>query len=86
MDLNSMIELAGTMGISLTAQQLQDLSLKSPLDALIKNVDMQQGRVYFRGGSGDDDIANDGSAKPMSPDQARKTVDNMAKRAAKKDL
>jgi len=75
------LKLAQNMQIPLTADQLRNLSQQPPLSNLIINIegDDETGRVIFKGG---DDIPN----SEMSVDQARATVDNMAKRAAKKGI
>ena len=74
------LSLAQDMGISMTDSQLRTLVQQPPLDSIIDNVegDETTGRVLFRG-SGE---IGAGTEK-MSPDQARRTVDSMAKRAAK---
>lgn len=77
------INIAKGMGISMTDSQLRDLVQQPPLDAIIDNVegDSQTGRILFRGST---EVG--GPGEEMTPDQARQTVDSMAKRAAKKDL
>ena len=77
----SFISLANNMGISLTAQQLKDQSLLPPLGNIIDSVeidpnDPESGTVYFKGA---EEKTPDGDT--MTVDQARKTVDSMAKRA-----
>lgn len=73
------LQLANNQGISLTVDKLKDLSTKSPLNNLIQDVQGDaNGEVIFKG----DDAVTD----TMTVDQARKTVDTMAKRAAKKGL
>jgi hypothetical protein len=70
--------LASGMGINLTADQLKELSLVPPLSNLIADVqgDDQTGEVIFKGA--------EEPAPNMSVDQARDTVNSMAKRAASK--
>jgi len=81
-DLSAFLSLAANMGISMTGQQLKDMSLIPPLSNLIDDIELDEinpedGTIYFKGA---------GAAEPaqMSVDQARKTVDSMAKRASKK--
>lgn len=73
---DAFIKLAANMGISLTKQQLIAQAGQPPLNNLIANI--QDDEIIFQGS----EIAND----TMTVDQARKTVDSMAKRAAKKGL
>jgi hypothetical protein len=77
----SFLNLASNMGISLTVDQLKDLSQQLPLKNVIANVegDAVTGKVLFKGSD------DEGSAQ-MSVDQARNTVDSMAKRAAQQGL
>lgn len=70
------LKLAANQGISLTKDSLMDLSVKPPLNSLIQNI--QGDEVIFKG---DEQVSD-----TMSVDQARKTVDSMAKRAAKKGI
>jgi len=78
--MQSFINLANSMGISMTADQLRALSQQPPLNNIISNIDGddQTGVVVFKGA--------EAPADDMSVDQARQTVDQMAKRAAKKGL
>lgn len=76
------IELARNQGISLTVDQLKDMIQRPPLNNIIADVtgDENDGEIIFQGsdiGAGD---------QTMTVDQARDTVDRMAKRAAKKGL
>ena len=77
------ISLARNQGISLTGDQLRDLAQQPPLNGIIVAVkgDDNSGEVIFKG-------AEETEAQPdtMSVDQARATVDKMAKRAANKRL
>lgn len=73
---DAFLKLASDMGISITKQQLIDLIQRPPLDNLI--ADVQDDKVVFKGS---EDLPD-----TMSVDQARATVDSMAKRAAKKGL
>ncbi len=74
------LKLAQSMQIPLTADQLRELSQQPPLSNIIANIegDDETGKVIFRGENGDAV-----SGTEMSVDQARKTVDSMAKRAIK---
>jgi hypothetical protein len=71
---SAFMKLANSMGISLTIDQLVDLSQQPPLSNIIANVEGDT--VVFRG-------ADSQPADGMTVDQARATVDSMAKRAAK---
>jgi len=82
-DLKSFINLANSMGISLTGSQLKDQSLLPPLSNVIDNIeidpaDPESGTIYFKGSE-----VKTPDAKTMSVDQARDTVNKMAKRANK---
>ena len=76
------LKLANAQGISLTAQQLKDQSQLPPLSNIIEKIEIDPanpaaGTIYFKG-------AEVGPGpETMSVDQARKTVDKMAKRAGK---
>jgi hypothetical protein len=59
------------MGISITADQLTQLSQREPLSNVITSVN--NGEIVFKG---DED-----PSETMTVDQARDTVDRMAKRA-----
>lgn len=77
------INLAQSMQIPLTISQLKDLSQQPPLSNLISNIEGDDDepstvKIKFR--------ANDSKPETMTVDQARDTVDSMAKRAAKRDL
>lgn len=78
--IQSFIKLANSMGISMTPDQLRTLSQQPPLNNIIVNIDGddQTGTVVFKG--------EEQPVGDMSVDQARQTVDQMAKRAAKKGL
>jgi len=84
MDLAAFLDLAKNMGISMAGQQLKDLSLLPPLSNIIANVEIdpanpKSGKVYFQGA--EQPGTND--AGTMTVDQARDTVNKMAKRANK---
>jgi hypothetical protein len=68
---DAFIKLAANMGISITADRLADMVQRPPLNNLIANVEGQV--ITFQGG----DTVSD----TMTVDQARQTVDSMAKRA-----
>ena len=74
----SFLKLANNMGISLTDDQLRNLIQQPPLSELIANVegDADTGTITFKG--------SEEVAPNMSVDQARETVNTMAKRAASK--
>ena len=78
--IQAFLNLAHGMGISLTADQLRTLIQQPPLNNIIANVegDDATGTVVFRGAEAVTDT--------MNVDQARATVDSMAKRAAKRGL
>jgi hypothetical protein len=82
------INMAAGLGISITPDQLKDMSQREPLKSMIQNVtgDDQghQGEVIFRGSTADSE--SDQDQAEMTPDQAQQTVDAMSKRAALKDL
>jgi hypothetical protein len=71
------------MNISLTMDQLKTFAQQPPLSNLIANVegDGATGLITFRGAE-DDQVAG----AEMTVDQARKTVDSMAKRATRKGI
>ena len=77
------LKLAKNMQISLTGDQLRELIQQPPLSNIIANIegDDETGQVIFRG-EGGDTVAG----AEMSVDQARDTVDSMAKRAAQKGI
>lgn len=81
--LPTFIRLAHDMGISVTANSLRNMMATPPLDGLIQDVqgDDKDGKVLFTG-------YQDPQASPekMSVDQARATVNSMAKRATSKSL
>lgn len=70
-------KLAGNMGISITPDRLAQMALQPPLDGIIANVEGDT--ITFQG-------ADTVSATTMTVDQARQTVDSMAKRVAKKAM
>jgi hypothetical protein len=68
------LELANNMGVSLTDDQLRNLIQQPPLSELI--ADVTDSEVVFKGAVED--------APNMTVDQARDTVNTMAKRALNK--
>jgi len=74
---SAFINLARQQGMSLTVDQLKELIQKPPLSNLIADVqgDSTNGTVVFKG----EDVGP--TADTMTVDQARQTVDSMAKRA-----
>jgi hypothetical protein len=78
MPVSSFLDLANNMGISLTDDQLRNLVQQPPLSEIIANIegDADTGTITFKGA---DEVAPN-----MSVDQARDTVNTMAKRAASK--
>ena len=78
MPISSFLDLANNMGISLTDDQLRNLAQQPPLSEIIANIegDTDTGTIVFKGA---DEVAPN-----MSVDQARDTVNTMAKRALNK--
>jgi hypothetical protein len=78
MPVSSFLELANNMGISLTDDQLRNLIQQPPLSEIIVNIegDSDTGTITFKG--------SEEVAPNMSVDQARDTVNTMAKRALNK--
>lgn len=78
MPVSSFIDLANNMGIGITDDQLRTLVQQPPLSELIANIegDADTGTITFKGA---EEVAPN-----MSVDQARDTVNTMAKRAASK--
>lgn len=72
------LQLAQNMGISLSQSQLASMSQQTPLSALISNVEPD--KITFKGAEPEVDDSD------MNTDQARATVDKMAKRAASKGV
>lgn len=78
----SFLQLASNMGISLSPAQLKDMIQRPPLQNVIADVTGDDsdldgpGEVVFQGGE-----TQTGDGTVMTPDMARLTVDNMAKRA-----
>ena len=74
--INSFINLAKDMGVSLTDSQLRAMISQPPLSNIITNV--TDNEVMFKG--------SEQEVGGMSVDQARNTVDSMAKTAMKRGL
>lgn len=74
--LSAFVDLAQNMGISVTADSLKTLIRTAPLNSVIADIKggRNDGRVIFKGSTSQN---ND----TMSVDQARNTVEKMAKRA-----
>lgn len=79
--IRSYIDLAKDLGIPLTKDQLVTMSSQPPLNSMISNIegDSNTGMITFGN-------ENNEPKDTMSVDQARATVDKMAKRAAKDKL
>ena len=76
---DAFVKLADSIGVPVTKGQLIDLIDMPPLNSLISNI---EGETISFGNQ--QDTADD--VDTMSVDQARQTVDSMAKRAAKKTI
>jgi hypothetical protein len=78
MPASSFIYLANNMGVGITDDQLRNLVQQPPLSEIIANIegDAETGVITFKG--------SEEVAPNMSVDQARDTVNTMAKRAASK--
>lgn len=78
--IQTFLNLAQAQGISLTGDRLRELAKQPPLNNMIMDVqgDDQTGQIIFKG--------EDVGPANMSVDQARATVDQMAKRATNKRL
>jgi hypothetical protein len=77
---NAFINMARAQGISLGVAQLKNLAQQPPLNNFIANIDgdNQTAQIIFKGAEPEVDDSD------ITPDQARSTVDKMAKRAASK--
>jgi hypothetical protein len=77
---NAFVNMARNKGISISVAQLRNLAQQPPLNNFITNVDgdNQNAQIVFKGAEPEVDDSD------MTPDQARSTVDKMAKRAANK--
>lgn len=73
---DAFIKLAANNGISLTPDQLMTMSQQPPLNGVIQNIEGNE--IIFAGSEEPMDT--------MTQQQAELTVDQMAKRAAKKSL
>ena len=74
---DTFIGLARDMGIALTASQLRDLASQEPLNNIIANIEGDE--IIFQGS----EEYVPGADDTMTTDQARDTVNRMAKRALK---
>ena len=77
--INTFLSMAHNMGVIITVDQLRDLSQQPPLDNLIHNVTNNE--VVFKGAG-----QSDAEVDTMTVDQAKDTVEKMAKRALPNDL
>ena len=75
-DVTTFINMADNMGVNITVDQLRDMASQEPLKNVILNVTDDQ--VVLKG-AGEGETVSD----TMTVDQAEKTVEKMAKRAAK---
>jgi division protein CdvB (Snf7/Vps24/ESCRT-III family) len=76
MSIDAFLNMAQNMGVVLSAQELYDASVASPLNELIDEVNLDTNQIVFSGGPKQQEPA-------MSVDKARDTVNKMAKRASK---
>ena len=74
MNVDTFVSLAHENGINMTAERLETLSVQPPLNNIIDSI--QNGEIIWKGSQ----TPQSGDQK-MSVDQARKTVNQMAKRA-----
>ncbi len=74
MSVSSFVKLAQENGINMTPDRLETLSVQPPLNNVIDSI--QNGEIIWKGM----EVPNQGG-DTMSVDQARKTVNQMAKRA-----
>jgi len=70
------IDLAQSMGVNVTAQNLSDMINREPLSNLLEPLEPNSGIVRFKG--------NTEATTGMSVDQAREVVDSNAKAALKR--
>jgi hypothetical protein len=70
--IDAFVNMAQSMGLNLSKENIRDLAEKPPLNNVIVNITDDE--VIFTG-------ANSASADTMTVDQAEKTVEKMAKRA-----
>lgn len=75
-NIDTFINMAANMGVNITVDQLRDMASQVPLKNVILNVTDNQ--VVLKG-AGEGETVSD----TMTVDQAEKTVEKMAKRAAK---
>jgi len=78
MNVDTFINIAQDNGINMTPDRLMMMAAQPPLSNVIDNI--QNDEIIWKGSK----ISNDENT--MTVDQARQTVDSMAKRAAKKGL
>jgi len=75
MSVDAFVNIARDNGVNMTADRLQVLAVQPPLNNIIDSI--QNGEIVWKGSQ---TPAQPGAPK-MSVDQARKTVNQMAKRA-----
>jgi len=76
MNVKTFVNLAHELGINLSPEQLETMAVQPPLNNVIDSI--QNGEIIWKGSK----IPQAGNKK-MSVDQARKRVNQMAKRANK---
>ena len=74
---DAFIKLANDIGVSLTAQSLQDMAQRPPLSNIIEPIAPNSTVIKFKGNTSDDDVA-------MPVNKAQDVVASAAKRAASK--
>lgn len=75
---NAFIDLAQSLGVNVTPQNLGELIAKEPLSNILEPLEPNSGIIRFKG--------NDEPVGGMSVDQARATVDSNAKSALKRRM
>jgi hypothetical protein len=74
MNVDTFVSLAHENGINMTPERLETLAVQPPLNNIIDSI--QNGEIIWKGS-----MTPQASDQKMSVDQARKTVNQMAKRA-----
>ena len=72
--INAFVNMAQSMGINISADQIRDIADKSPLNNIIVNITDDE--IVFAGAGKDSQVTD-----TMSVKQAQDTVEKMAKRA-----
>jgi hypothetical protein len=75
MSVDAFVNIARDNGVNMTADRLQVLAVQPPLNNIIDSI--QNGEIIWKGSQ----APSQPGAPKMSVDQARKTVNQMAKRA-----